>query len=174
MVLPSMTNWTVASDEERKTNMAVVAWLASAVMPSSKSKGPMMMPPPIPRKPPKKPATTAKHGYIIMVCGVHSKMPSADSPATDALLPMSLAPATVKKPHMINIEKSCIQYMPLHWGALTMFIKQKAAQQHPMRSIGLVLSRANCLKAGKSASLIWIWALPPAPWEPPPPPLAAA
>ena len=52
-----------------------------------------------------------------------------DQEPVAAWLLMVLAPATVKKPQRIIIDKICIQYMPLHWGALTMFIKQKVALQ---------------------------------------------
>mmetsp|Transcript_88755 Transcript_88755/g.255964 ORF Transcript_88755/g.255964 Transcript_88755/m.255964 type:complete len:247 (+) Transcript_88755:188-928(+) len=172
MALPSTTNWTVASDEDRKTNMAVVAWLASAAMPSSRSNGPMMIPPPMPRKPPRKPAAVESSGYNHNVVGVHASTPSAASEAL-AFCMTVLAPAQVKAKQVMIKPPNCIQYALEHCVALSMFAAKNTSQQPRINPMERVLLDASFAKVGMSTN----FSLSPAPplgarpsASPPPPP----
>mmetsp|Transcript_42782 Transcript_42782/g.126742 ORF Transcript_42782/g.126742 Transcript_42782/m.126742 type:complete len:256 (+) Transcript_42782:244-1011(+) len=171
IAFPMTTNWMVARDDDNQTNIAVVAWLASGAMPSSSRSGPMMMPPPMPRKPPRKPATIDMSGYIHRVSSVHSSIPSAYSPS--ALFLIVLAPAAVKTKQRPTKPSICIQYGPEHCGAFTRFTAKKTAQHPKMRLRFRWLSWARRAAVRKSASLIWMFCglagTPPGPPEPPGP-----
>mmetsp|Transcript_24491 Transcript_24491/g.68808 ORF Transcript_24491/g.68808 Transcript_24491/m.68808 type:complete len:262 (-) Transcript_24491:204-989(-) len=169
---PKTTNCTVAREDDRKTKSAVVAWLVSADMPSSKRSGPMTMPPPMPKNPPRKPATNESNGYNHKVRGVHARTPSAESVPL-AFWAIVVAPALVKTVQRTSNPPNCIQYIREHCGALTMLDAKNTTQQPTMRAMARVLSFASSKKVGMSTILNLI-ALPPfdgrRTWPAPPPP----